>query len=56
MLHYGSVGGGGGGGGGGCGGGRAHSKATLYLHIHFWHFYVIFHQKICVFIISISFF
>ena len=31
-------------------------NVTSYSHIHFWHFFVVFHQKICVFIIFISFF
>ena len=31
-------------------------NATLYLHILFWHVFVAFHQKICVFTIFISFY
>ena len=42
MLHHGSV-------------GRVHVRnATLGLHLLFWDFF--FHQKVCVFIIFISFF
>ena len=31
-------------------------NATLYCHLLFWHFDVVFHQKICLFIIFISFY
>ena len=31
-------------------------NATICLHILFWYFFVVFHHKICVFIIFISFF
>ena len=31
-------------------------NAVSYSYIPFWHFYAVFHHKVCVFIISISFF
>ena len=31
-------------------------NAALYSCIPFWHFFAVFHHKVCVFIISISFF
>ena len=45
MLHHGSV-------------GQVQSKECYFKFTHtlLWHFFVVFHQKICVFIIFISFF
>ena len=44
MLYYGSV-------------RRVQTKySTLYFHLLFWHFFVVFHHKFCVFIVFIYFY